>query len=224
MNSLLPQRVVDAAMEEDMAAAKSEYMAEFRDDVGIFLPREVIENLVVEGRLELSPRSEHKYRAFADISGGRSDGSALAIGHREGRTTVVDFAKLWRSPANPHQVTASMAEELRRFGLSRVTGDNYAAEFAASSFQSNGVKYYKAEKPKSVLYAELLPVLCSGEIELLDDETLISQLAGLERRTRSGGKDIIDHAPGGHDDLANAVAGMATACNVKVWKVGAGGF
>src|SRR5205085_7711562 len=51
---------------------------------------------------------------------------------------------------------------------------------------------------------ELLPRLCSGEIELPDDRALIDQLAGLERRTRSGGKDVIDHPPGGHDDLANA--------------------
>src|SRR5262245_64495887 len=30
---------------------------------------------------------------------------------------------------------------------------------------------------------------------------------GLERRTSRGGRDSIDHAPGGHDDLANAAAG-----------------
>ena len=33
--------------------------------------------------------------------------------------------------------------------------------------------------------------------------------SGLERRTARGGRDSIDHAPGGHDDLANAVAGAA---------------
>jgi hypothetical protein len=56
---------------------------------------------------------------------------------------------------------------------------------------------------------ELLPRLCSGEIELLDNELLIDQLAGLERRTRSGGRDSIDHGPNQHDDLANVVAGVA---------------
>ena len=29
------------------------------------------------------------------------------------------------------------------------------------------------------------------------------------RRTARGGRDSIDHAPGGHDDLANAVAGVS---------------
>lgn len=33
------------------------------------------------------------------------------------------------------------------------------------------------------------------------------QLVGLERRTARGGRDSIDHPPGGHDDVANAVAG-----------------
>ena len=31
---------------------------------------------------------------------------------------------------------------------------------------------------------------------------------GLERRTARGGRDSIDHAPGAHDDVANAVAGL----------------
>ncbi|GAB4153533.1 MAG: hypothetical protein Tsb009_29990 [Planctomycetaceae bacterium] len=91
----------------------------------------------------------------------------------------------------------------------------------ARAFVNNGIRYIKADKPKSVLYAELLPRLCSGEIELPDDELLVSQLAGLERRTRSGGRDIIDHPPGNHDDLANAVAGVATVAAVERRLVGA---
>jgi hypothetical protein len=37
-------------------------------------------------------------------------------------------------------------------------------------------------------------------------------LTQLERRTNRGGRDSIDHPPGGgqHDDLANAVAGVIT--------------
>jgi hypothetical protein len=38
---------------------------------------------------------------------------------------------------------------------------------------------------------------------------MVSQFVGLERRTSRGGRDSIDHAPGGHDDVANAVAGAA---------------
>jgi hypothetical protein len=37
---------------------------------------------------------------------------------------------------------------------------------------------------------------------------LARQLVALERRTTRGGRDIIDHAPGAHDDRANAAAGV----------------
>lgn len=46
MNPTLPQSVVDEAIAEDFQAAKSEYLGEFRDDVALFLPREVIEQSV----------------------------------------------------------------------------------------------------------------------------------------------------------------------------------
>jgi hypothetical protein len=49
--------------------------------------------------------------------------------------------------------------------------------------------------------------LNSRKVQLLDDRRLISQLHGLERRTARGGRDSIDHGPGAHDDIANAVAG-----------------
>ncbi len=39
---------------------------------------------------------------------------------------------------------------------------------------------------------------------------MVSQLSSLERRVARGGRDSIDHAPGAHDDVANAVAGVLT--------------
>jgi hypothetical protein len=45
-------------------------------------------------------------------------------------------------------------------------------------------------------------------VELLDHPRLISQLHGLERRAGPSGRDAIDHASRGHDDLINAVAGV----------------
>jgi hypothetical protein len=48
-------------------------------------------------------------------------------------------------------------------------------------------------------------------VDLLEDARLFAQIVGLERRTARGGRDSIDHAPGAHDDLANAVAGVVDA-------------
>jgi len=221
MNPALPQSVVDEALAEDLQAAKSEWLGEFREDVAEFLPRALIENLVVPGRRELLPRRPYCYLAFADLSGGRQDDASLAIGHREGRKVVVDCLRRYRAPCNPNDVVRCMCEELRRYGVRYVTGDNYAAEFAASAFRAQGIGYEKSPLPKSGLYLELLPRLCSGEIELLDDEALVGQLASLERRTRSGGKDIVDHPPGGNDDVANAVAGLSFVAAKRRLVVGA---
>ena len=43
----------------------------------------------------------------------------------------------------------------------------------------------------------------------------VAQICGLERRTGRSGRDSIDHAPNGHDDIANAVAGAAAATRSK---------
>ena len=37
----------------------------------------------------------------------------------------------------------------------------------------------------------------------------------MERRTRSAGRDLVDHPPKGHDDLANAVAGVCSLLAVR---------
>jgi hypothetical protein len=42
---------------------------------------------------------------------------------------------------------------------------------------------------------------------------VINQLCALERRTARSGRDSIDHPTGAHDDVANAVAGVAAAIN-----------
>ena len=70
-----------------------------------------------------------------------------------------------------------------------------------------GVAYAPAGKTKAELYGLALPLINSGRAELLDHPRLVVQLCGLERRTAWGGRDSIDHGPGGRDDLANAVAG-----------------
>ena len=61
-------------------------------------------------------------------------------------------------------------------------------------------------------YRDLLPLINSGACDLLDSDKMKAQLVSLERRIARGGKDSIDHPPGGHDDIANAAAGVLVAC------------
>ena len=48
----------------------------------------------------------------------------------------------------------------------------------------------------------------SERIELPERKQLLRKLRFLERRRGASGRDRVDHSPGGHDDLANAVAGV----------------
>jgi hypothetical protein len=50
-------------------------------------------------------------------------------------------------------------------------------------------------------------MLNSSKVDLLDHPRLIGQIVGLERRVARSGHQSIDHPPGAHDDLANAVCG-----------------
>jgi hypothetical protein len=209
MNPMLPQSVVDEALEEDLASGKSEFLAEFRDDIAAFISPETVALVVAKGRKELLPTPHRTYTSFCDLSGGRGDDGALAISHKDtasGRI-VLDCLRAYKAPYSPQAVIRQMSTVLRSYGLRMVTGDNYSAEFCAERFRANGIGYRKCDKPKSQLYLEVLPRITSGECELLDDPILISQLCGLERRTRSGGADKIDHPGHAKDDVANAAAG-----------------
>jgi hypothetical protein len=68
---------------------------------------------------------------------------------------------------------------------------------------------------KSQLYQGLLPLINSRAVDLLDLPVLTTQLSKLERKTTRGGRDSIDHPPGAHDDVANAVAGACVLAQKK---------
>ncbi|MGH8525829.1 MAG: hypothetical protein ACREXY_16970, partial [Gammaproteobacteria bacterium] len=91
--------------------------------------------------------------------------------------------------------------------LCEVTGDRYAGEWPRERFLVHGIHYRISDLTKSQIYQAALPMLNSHRVELLDNKRLRAQVLGLERRTARGGKDSIDHRPGGHDDLANAALG-----------------
>ena len=73
MNPALDPGIVEAAREEDPAAAAAEYDAQFRDDIAQYVPREVIDACTATGRVELLPVSTLQYFAAVDPSGGSSE-------------------------------------------------------------------------------------------------------------------------------------------------------
>jgi len=120
---------------------------------------------------------------------------------------VVDLIREVRAPYDPGGVVAQFAGVLASYRVRQVGGDHYAGEWPREEFSKNGVTYRPSDKTKSELYGELLPIINAGRVELLDHPRLVAQLVGLERHTSRAGRDSIDHAPGGRDDVSNAVAG-----------------
>ena len=105
---------------------------------------------------------------------------------------------------NPEDVVIEFAAVLKTYRITEVQGDRYAGEWPRERFREHGITYEPAAKPKSDLYRDLLPAINSRMVDLLEDARLFAQIVGLERRTARGGRDSIDHAPGAHDDVANA--------------------
>ena len=209
MNPSIDPAIIREAYDSDPEAARAEYGAEFRDDLADFVTRETIDAVTMWGRAELPPEAGVAYSAFCDPSGGVSDSMTLAIGHLSDHDVcVLDAALEARPPFDPEKAVAECVVLLRRYGVSTVVGDRYAGEWPRARFAEHGIEFVQSARPKSALYGDLLPLLNAGRIELLDLPRLSTQLTGLERRTARSGKDSIDHAPGGHDDLANAVAGV----------------
>jgi hypothetical protein len=214
LNPAFDTREIARAYEEDPSAAAAEYGGQFRTDVETFIDPDAIAACVIPGRHEWSYRgSSTRYAAFLDAaSGSGGDSMTLAIAHEDPRTSgsvvVLDLVREVRPPFSPKDVCASFAAELQCYGLYTATADRWGGEFVREAMSAHGITVYQSARSKSELYGELLPMINSRQVELVDAPVLIKQLLTLERRTARGGRDSIDHAPGAHDDVANVVAGV----------------
>jgi hypothetical protein len=210
MNPTVPEKVVQDAYERDAASAAAEFGAEFRTDIAGFLDRGIVDAAIDSGVQVRPPIEGVRYIAFADPSGGARDAFTVGIAHAENGTAVLDAVFERRPPFNPATVVAEIRDFLRSYRISSVVGDRYGAAWVTTAFAQVGVRYTHSRRDRSAIYLDALPLFTSGRVRLIDNPRLAAQLASLERRTSPGGRDRVDHGPGGHDDLANAAAGAIT--------------
>ena len=219
-NVNLPQSVVDRALERDEAAAKAEYLGIFRTDVEDFVNLEAVRSCIQVGVRERAPDRSAKYFGFVDPSGGSSDSYCCAVAHKLGETVILDAIREAKPPFSPEGITEEFASLMKAYRISKCFGDRYAGEWPREQFRKFGLNYEPSAKSKSELYIDLLPLINSRAVDLLDNSRLVNQLVGLERRTSRGGRDLIDSGAGRHEDLANAAAGAI----VLAFEKRAGGF
>jgi hypothetical protein len=207
LNPTIDASAIARASEMDPEKARSEWLAEFRDDLSDFISRRVVMACIEPGVFERPFKRVQRYVGFCDPSGGSNDSMTLGIAHREADTVVLDVLREVKAPFNPEAVVAEFCTLLKSYRIATVHGDRYGSEWVSSQFRAHGVNYEPSERTKSELFLDALPMLNSGGVALLDNDRMVSQLCALERHTTRSGKDAIDHPPGAHDDLANAAAG-----------------
>jgi hypothetical protein len=216
MNPTIDRRLIENALREDPQAARAEWEAEWREDIEAFITQDLVEAVMIQGRFELPKIDGPEYFGFIDPSGGRQDAFTLGICHREGSGKIVlDVLRERCPPFQPKGVVAELTDVLKSFGISSVESDKYAGEWVPEAFREFGIEVKNAAMTASELYLNFLPLVSNGTVELLDNKRLLAQLLGLERRSRSGGKDLITHYAGGHSDLANAVAGACVLASQR---------
>jgi hypothetical protein len=217
MNPTVSEATINEELERDPASASAEYLAMFRSDVEGYVNLEVVKACISNGVYERAPQSGISYHAFVDPSGGSADSMTLCVAHfyHPGRVVIVDAVREVKPPFSPEAVVVEFASLLQSYKISTVVGDKYAGEWPREQFLKHGILYESSAAPKSDLYRDLLPLLNSLRIHLLDHSKLVNQLTSLERRTARGGRDSIDHPPGGHDDIANCIAGASAVAVSK---------
>jgi hypothetical protein len=215
MNATVPQAFIDQHVQEDPARAAAEYEAVFRTDLEAFVSREAVAACVATGTYERAPQPGISYVAFCDPSGGSVDSFCCGIAHVDFTrdVTVIDALYERRPPLSPEVVVEEFSAALKRYNLITIVGDKYASVWPVEQFSKFGIVYEQSAAPKTDLYTNMLPMLNSARVELLDNPRLINQLVSLERRNTRGGRPTIDHPPGAHDDLANVVAGLVAINN-----------
>jgi hypothetical protein len=153
------------------------------------------------------------YYAFVDAAGGTgSDSFTLCIAHRlsgEDRMVVVDAIREFKPRFIPSEVVREMALLLKSFRISEVVGDNFARGFHEDEWRKNHIRFKPAEHTTSENYLRALPMILNKRALLIDNATLRSQLASLERRTSAANREQVSHpqVASAHDDVSTAVCG-----------------
>jgi hypothetical protein len=208
MNPTISENVISAAYQDDAVAAAAEYGAEFRRDVEDFLPREALDAVRMIGRFEQPYQPKHRYVGFLDPAGGTgADSMTMAIAHAEKGRAILDGVWEIRPPFSPEAAVKEFSDYFKRYGVTDATSDRYAGSWPTEAFRKVGITVTPSERTRSEIYLSALPMIMSGQVELLDDPRLLKQLGSLERRRGRQGKDSVDAPQRQHEDVANSACG-----------------
>jgi hypothetical protein len=207
LNPTVDAETIAAEIAANPELKKAEYLCEWRTDISSFIGSEIYDAAVVRGRTVISPPEAAQCVGFVDVSGGVSDSHTCAVAFPDGTAAVLAAVRELKT-SDTDAVVAEFATLLRSYGVSQARADRYGAQWVVDAFKRQGIELIKSPYTRSEIYGNFSPMLNSGQVRLLDNKRLRSQVLALERRTiRGTGRDQIDHPRAGEDDLANSAAG-----------------
>jgi hypothetical protein len=112
---------------------------------------------------------------------------------------------------------------LRRFGVTRIAGDQHCAEPIRQALAALGIEFVQRTTlgNRAQVFNTLRTLVTSGQIELLDDPAQTAELKSLEQIVTGSGSVRVEASGSGHDDRAVALAQAAheamTHVPVKPW-------
>jgi len=213
MNPTVDKKIIDEQIKSDPAKYKSEYLSEFRGDIESYIGIDDLEKVTERGIISRPYETGKEYFAFCDPSGGRVDSMTLGIAHISEGKIILDQVVERRPPFSPEKVVLEFAEILNQFGISAIQSDRYAGAWVQEAFEKEGISVEYSKLSASELYAAFIPLVMNKKVLLIDNKKMKLQLANLERRTGSEGREKITHPSGYHDDLANAAAAACFYAN-----------
>jgi hypothetical protein len=217
MNPTVSEKFLERERSRDPENYRREYEAEFTEAVSSFLPTEMIEQCVVEGRTELMPDTDEQYYVAAVDAAFKGDTFTLCIAHNdnEKENVVIDHLAGWQGskehPIRLGDVIPQIKEICSRYNVHYLKGDQFGAEPLRDAFERVGLtfeEYTFTNQSKANLYATLRTRIMDRAIELLDHPTSVRELRGLEVENLPGGGMRVRHArhARAHDDYADAIA------------------
>jgi hypothetical protein len=200
----LPESVYEQLFENRWTAAE-----------GSFFDRAVVAAaFVLDG--PAPERGYGPYVAGLDL-GTVNDRTVFALGHRDGDRVLLDRMQVWqgsrRHPVDFGEVERFVVATHQRFGftlrLDPWQGLDLAQRLRAQSIAAEEFHFSPASKQR--LAATLLSTINNGDLLLYEADGLREELLGLRLVQTSSGAWTFDHARGGHDDRAVALAMLTVA-------------
>ncbi len=160
-----------------------EYGAQFSATARSLIDREWFLANCVREFGNLPPNREHDCLGAVDLSGGKSAEHAVAIGHhdRELERFIIDAVFGFRD-ASPESAIKTIAEQCRQFGVTRITGDHYLANYAPTEFRKHGIIFEPLKETQGAnrAYRAARPYIMSGRVEFPNEEKVVNQALTLE--------------------------------------------